>query len=73
TDQSFKEAFEKAQAMEAAAQDAFKMLEQKPGALPVHIMKKKDQSKVECYRCGGSHYVSECRFIDSECRVCGKK
>ena len=49
------------------------MSEQKPPALPVYTMQKKDHSKVECYRCGGSHYANKCRFIDSECRVCGKK
>ena len=73
TDLSYEAAFQKAQAMKAAAQDSSKMSEQKPPALPVHTMQKKDHSKVECYRCGGSHYANKCRFIDSECKVCGKK
>ena len=31
------------------------------------------QSKVECYRCGGDHYATKCKFIDADCRLCGKK
>ena len=26
-----------------------------------------------CYRCGGPHLASVCRFKDSECHYCGKK
>ena len=28
---------------------------------------------VECYRCGGAHLATECRFKDTECRLCKKK
>ena len=26
-----------------------------------------------CYRCGGQHKASDCRFKDEKCRYCGKK
>jgi len=28
---------------------------------------------VECYRCGGKHKVTECKFRDAECHLCKKK
>ena len=28
---------------------------------------------VVCYRCGGAHLATQCRFIDAICRGCGKK
>ena len=29
--------------------------------------------QAECYRCGGEHRATECRFRTADCRYCGKK
>uniref|UniRef100_A0A1X7VUA5 CCHC-type domain-containing protein n=1 Tax=Amphimedon queenslandica TaxID=400682 RepID=A0A1X7VUA5_AMPQE len=33
----------------------------------------KTPKEVECYRCGGRHYATHCRFKDVDCRSCGKE
>ena len=79
---TYKSAFEKAQAMEFAAQDMAHMTESKPA--PVYNMHNKSGTgkhstnsshppTVECYRCGGHHYATKCRFMEATCRTCGKK
>ena len=79
---TYKSAFEKAQAMELAVQDVAHMTESKPA--PVYNMHNKSgtgkhstnsshPATVECYRCGGHHYATKCRFMEATCRTCGKK
>lgn len=80
-DLDYEKAFQIAQAMELAAHDVSDL----PGSKsqyqaqpPVHNLHHKKeqlhtQSKVECYRCGGDHYATKCKFIDADCRLCGKK
>ena len=90
-DLTYKSAFEKAQAMELAAQDVANITESKPapvyhirnkhgyaskhnsGATAQHSSDATHTTKVECYRCGGNHYATKCRFSEAECRTCGKK
>ena len=70
-----------AQGIEAASQDVQK-LQQQPQS--VQLVQQKPQSKPApathprsqqspCYRCGGNHHQSFCRFRDAVCRSCGKK
>ena len=33
----------------------------------------KDKSNPICYRCGGKHLATKCRFISEECHSCGKR
>ena len=33
----------------------------------------KSVKDVSCYRCGGPHLATQCRFRDAVCRACGKK
>uniref|UniRef100_A0A1X7VLF9 CCHC-type domain-containing protein n=1 Tax=Amphimedon queenslandica TaxID=400682 RepID=A0A1X7VLF9_AMPQE len=69
--------FQIAQAMELVAHDVSHL----PGSKSQHQtptpVRKKElsyrQSKVECYRCGGDHYATICKFIEADCRLCGKK
>ena len=76
-DLGFKKAFELAQAAEAADSDA-KVL-QKPGSTTVHAVQQqpaKNATKLpskDCYRCGGKHLASACRFQDAECHYCHKR
>ena len=81
-DLSYDKAFEKAQSMETAAQDVVNMSTENKLA-PVHNIRNKSGAskhadttsfaRVECYRCGGNHYATKCKFIDADCRKCGKK
>ena len=70
-------AIKTAQTMELASQNAQDLSKQLSSA-PVNQMKHqreqhKPQKDIECYRCGGSHYATHCRFKDVDCRRCGKK
>ena len=31
------------------------------------------KTPVKCFRCGGKHLATACKFIDAECFNCGKK
>ena len=33
----------------------------------------KDKKIPVCYRCGGKHFATKCRFISEECHLCGKQ
>ena len=46
-----------------SSQSVFKVGHEKP----------KDQKDVTCYRCGGPHLATQCRFKEAICRSCGKK
>ena len=80
-DLDYEKAFQIAQAMELAAHDVSDLhgsKSQYQTQPPVHnLHHKKDQShtqsQVECYRCGGDHYATKCKFIAADCRLCGKK
>ena len=70
-------AIKTAQTMELASQNAQDLSKQLSSA-PVNQMKHqrerhKPQKDIECYRCGGSHYATHCRFKDVDCCRCGKK
>ena len=74
---TFTKAFELAQAMEAADRNA-KDLEKASGIHAVWTQNKpagqrRGPTTSLCYRCGGPHLASVCRFKDSECHHCGKK
>ena len=79
---TYESAFEKAQAVELAVQDVAHMADSKPA--PVynmhnnsgtgkHSTNSSHPATVECYRCGGNHYATKCRFMEATCRTCGKK
>ena len=68
--------------MELAAQDVAHMTDSEPA--PVYNIHNKSgtgkhstnsshPATVECYRCGGNHYATKCRFMEATCRTCGKK
>ena len=76
---TYKKAFEIAQAMEAAEQNALDLESSKSeklhhgkstGTTPVTSRKPQFSA---CYRCGGKHRSSECRFKDVTCHNCGKQ
>ena len=75
---TYTKAFELAQAMEAADRNAKDLQERAAG---IHAVRKQDRaegprrgtSTATCYRCGGKHLATACRFRDSECHNCGKK
>ena len=68
---TLKTAFELAQAIETASKD---LLDIQPspvaGDVPVHQMLQAATSL--CYRCGGQHSPTSCRFKDFQCHHCGK-
>ena len=82
-DLTFKDALDRAQAMEAADRNAKSLHVTEPAE--VHRLTKTPQRRVPaskqsvnptplCYRCGKSNHDSaHCRFIDANCRACGKK
>ena len=73
-------AIEIAIAMESADRNA-RDLQKTQHPQTVNVLKYQSPSKapdrnaqtVECYRCGGAHLATDCRFKDSECRWCKKK
>ena len=79
-DLTFDKALKIAQAMELAERDARDL--QQAGAhsrAGVHrlaqtpVASRQEKSTKPCYRCGGSHDPSQCRFRDAVCHACGKK
>ena len=79
-DLTFDKALKIAQAMELAERDARDL--QQAGAhsrAGVHrlaqtpVASSQDKSTKPCYRCGGRHDPSQCRFCDAVCHACGKK
>ena len=82
---TFKKAFETAQAVETAELQARELQAKgwgsekpvhwinydKPSGKPGQTKGPADQAQ-RCYRCGGKHNSSECRFKEATCRVCGK-
>ncbi|KAK9963562.1 hypothetical protein ABG768_006735, partial [Culter alburnus] len=72
---SFTKAMEIAQGMESAALHA-KDIQKASGSAKsdvFHVTKAVKVKAVECYRCGGAHYASACKFKDTVCHNCGKK
>lgn len=76
---TYKKALEIAQAMETAANNS-KDIQQASGAAQSdavhHVAKErkgKQQKSVECYRCGGPHFASDCGLKDSVCHNCQKR
>ncbi len=75
-DLKFGKALELSQAMESAdrnAQDLQKANVQQQSAAVNVVHKQRSSASGDCYRCGGRHQSSECRFRDVDCRACGKK
>ena len=77
---TFTKAQELAQAMELAAKD---IKDTQGGATPLPTPVNKVQqgqggaakgtkNSLSCYRCGGKHMASRCRFKTEKCRACGK-
>ena len=78
-DLTFVKAVDLAQAYESAAKHA-KALQTVPQEGAVHAATHKSSplptatAHVKtCYRCGGNHHPSGCRFRDANCNYCGKK
>ncbi|CAC5387448.1 unnamed protein product [Mytilus coruscus] len=65
---TFKKAMEVATAMEMAAKNAHDLQVQEPKQ--VHKVTIRNE---ECYRCGGSHNATDCKWKDAKCYVCDKK
>ncbi|XP_042372461.1 uncharacterized protein K02A2.6-like [Plectropomus leopardus] len=75
---TFKKALEISQGMEMAANNAKDIQKGNGGAqtAAVHQVKRetvKNAKRVECFRCGGTHYANDCKFKDTVCHVCSKK
>ena len=74
---SLDKAVEIALAMESAERNARDLQKsQHPQAVNVlknHSAAPQRTRTVECYHCGGAHLATECRFKDTECRLCKKK
>ncbi|CAC5400159.1 unnamed protein product [Mytilus coruscus] len=63
---TFKKAMEVATAMEMAAKNAHDLQVQEPKQ--VHKVTIRNE---ECYRCGGSHNATDCKWKDAKCYVKG--
>lgn len=81
-DLTFEKALEITQGIEAAGQDVQKLqLHTQPirhvhknnYSRPAPPPSNSARSSQQCYRCGGNHRQSTCRFKDATCRYCGKK
>ena len=75
-DLSFDRAVEIAMTLEDARQSAHLMQQRE---VPVHHSevavgksRKHSPGQTPCYRCGGSHSSSACRFLKEKCHACGK-
>ena len=74
-------ALDTALAAEAATNDSKQLHHNPYSTLPVNHVKGKSKSLKQkegtstaiCYRCGGKHIASQCRFRDYECHYCKKK
>lgn len=78
---TFQKAFDIAQGIEAAVQGAQELANVQPTqpAVQQAVQKihphvpKQSASKTECYRCGGNHASTSCRYRQSDCHLCGKR
>ena len=76
---TFKEAFDLTQAAETAERSAKELQGQHAGetASVLAVQQPRLRSTSEdfqgCYRCGGQHPASACRFVGAECHNCGKR
>lgn len=76
-DLTFKRALEIAVSMETAAKDALELQDAKAEtvnqlATTRGAAREKQSDQERCYRCGGYHLSSQCRFKSEQCRKCGK-
>ena len=77
-DLSFAKAFQIAPSVESANKHANELQASVPASVPpsVNVIgsrpKEKAKRVVECYRCGGNHYASSCRFKGTVCSQCNK-
>ena len=74
---TFQKAFDISHGMEMAAHDA-KDIQKGNGSQTgaVYQVRKetgKQAKRVECFRCGGSHYANDCKFKEAVCHSCNKK
>ena len=81
---TLKKALEIAQALETAERGSAD-LQPAPAAVPVSVPvnavgrqrrgvnEDPVKDSVKCFRCGGKHLATACKFIDAECFNCGKK
>ena len=76
---TFARAFQIALAVESVNKHAIELQSSVPTTVPPVInavgSRPKDKAKkvIECYRCGGNHYASSCRFKGAICSQCGKR
>ena len=74
---TFDKAFELTLLHESAAQNA-RLLGNPSPIAPVHFadppgLPRRSPSGKTCFRCGGSHYATDCHFKDTVCNYCHKK
>ena len=73
----FKKAFDLAIRMEAAQKDTKEL--QQNSIQPVNFLRDSRPKPSQrgtpspCYRCGGKHHSSKCKFKEENCHFCGKK
>ena len=79
-DLTYQNVLDTVQAMELAANDIADMQKRTPSTVVPHQLvhqlspsKEGKKNCVECYRCGGNYYATKCKFINPNCRSCGKK
>uniref|UniRef100_A0A8C2FFT4 Gypsy retrotransposon integrase-like protein 1 n=2 Tax=Cyprinus carpio TaxID=7962 RepID=A0A8C2FFT4_CYPCA len=72
---SFTKAMEIAQGMESAALHAKDIQKANSSAQSdvFQVTKAAKGKAVECYRCGGAHFATSCKFKEAVCHNCGKK
>ena len=73
---TYDKAFTICQSIELADQSTQALSSEKPVHADVHRVPAKpkpSKQPTECYRCGGTHSSSSCRFKTADCRYCGKK
>ena len=85
-DLTFDQALTIAKALETAEKET-KDLQESSNTVPVHAVRQERRPPqkrtpnqpavkpqvLECYRCGGKHRATECKFREAECLVCKKK
>ena len=83
---TFDQALAIAKALETAEKET-KDLQESSSTVPVHTVRQERRHSQrrapnqpvaklqdpECYRCGGKHRATECKFRETECLVCKKK
>lgn len=74
---TFKRALELSQGMEMAASNVKNIQKANSESCAVHQVTKEVAGKrgkaVECFRCGGTHYGNNCKFMETVCHNCNKK